>query len=90
MMGNEGISVADAIALRNSGENGNGWGGDGGWWILLLFILLGGWNNNGNGGGFGGGFGRMREVCGAVSGMVAVLSAAHGYAYPEDNAGNIL
>lgn len=29
-------------------------------------------------GGFGGGFGRMREVCGAVSGMVFVLSALHG------------
>ncbi|MBO5713139.1 MAG: C_GCAxxG_C_C family protein [Clostridia bacterium] len=39
--------------------------------------------------GFGGGFGRMREVCGAVSGMVAVLSAAHGYANPEDNAGKM-
>lgn len=28
--------------------------------------------------GFGGGFGRMREVCGAVSGMVFVLSALRG------------
>ena len=28
--------------------------------------------------GFGGGFGRMREVCGAVSGMVFVLGALRG------------
>lgn len=28
--------------------------------------------------GFGGGMGRMREVCGAVSGMVMVLSARYG------------
>ena len=35
--------------------------------------------------GFGGGFGRMREVCGAVSGMVAVLSAVEGYSNPTDN-----
>lgn len=65
-MGNEGISVADAIALsgRNYGNSGNsgfgGWGGDGGWWIILLVILFanGGWGRNGNGGygsNFGGG-----------------------------------
>ena len=35
--------------------------------------------------GFGGGFGRMREVCGAVSGMVAVLSYKEGYVDPTDN-----
>lgn len=29
--------------------------------------------------GFGGGFGRLREVCGAVSGMVFVISALYGY-----------
>ncbi len=28
---------------------------------------------------FGGGFGRMREVCGAVSGMCMVLGALYGY-----------
>ena len=28
---------------------------------------------------FGGGFGRLREVCGAVSGMVMVLGALYGY-----------
>ena len=63
-MGNEGISVADALALsgRNyggtSGGSGfGGWGGDGGWWIILLVILFanGGWGRGGFGGGFGGG-----------------------------------
>ena len=33
--------------------------------------------------GFGGGFGRLREVCGAVSGMVFVASALRGYESPE-------
>ena len=35
--------------------------------------------------GFGGGFGRMREVCGTVSGMVFVLSALEGSFNPSDN-----
>lgn len=35
--------------------------------------------------GFGGGFGRMREVCGAVSGMVFILSALEGSVDPTDN-----
>lgn len=61
-MMNEGISVADALALRNSGSEGGsngGWGNDGGWWIVLLILLFaGGWNgrnNGGNGGGSDGG-----------------------------------
>ncbi|MBO5850822.1 MAG: C_GCAxxG_C_C family protein, partial [Clostridia bacterium] len=35
--------------------------------------------------GFGGGFGRMREVCGAVSGMVFVLNSVIGYSDASDN-----
>lgn len=35
--------------------------------------------------GFGGGFGRLREVCGAVSGMVMVISTKFGYYDPLDN-----
>ena len=35
--------------------------------------------------GFGGGFGRMREVCGAVSGMVFVLGALEGSFDPTNN-----
>ena len=34
---------------------------------------------------FGGGFGRLREVCGAVSGMVAVLGLLYGYDTPGDD-----
>ena len=33
---------------------------------------------------FGGGMGRMREVCGTVSGALLVLGLACGYADPED------
>lgn len=36
-------------------------------------------------GGFGGGIGRMREVCGTVSGTAFVLSALYGYSDPKDN-----
>lgn len=35
-------------------------------------------------GGFGGGMGRMREVCGTVSGTALVLSALYGYSDPTD------
>lgn len=33
---------------------------------------------------FGGGMGRLREVCGAVSGMFMVLSVKEGYTSPTD------
>lgn len=36
--------------------------------------------------GFGGGMGRLREVCGAVSGMFMVFSNKHGYTSPTDMA----
>ena len=35
---------------------------------------------------FGGGMGRQREVCGAVSGMLMVLGQLYGYDDPGDNA----
>ena len=38
-------------------------------------------------GGFGGGMGRMREVCGCFSGIVMVLSQVYGYNDPMDNDG---
>ena len=46
---NEGISVADALALRNTGYDNcnNGFGNDG-WWIILLFLFAG-WGRNGFG-----------------------------------------
>ncbi|MBU5461407.1 C-GCAxxG-C-C family protein [Lachnoclostridium sp. MSJ-17] len=34
---------------------------------------------------FGGGLGRMREVCGAVSGASMVLGVLHGYDDPKDS-----
>ena len=52
---NDGISVADALALRNTGNNGNDgmFGGNGAWWVIILILFgLGGW---GRGTGFGGG-----------------------------------
>ena len=36
---------------------------------------------------FGGGMGRLREVCGAVSGMFIVLGLLKGYHSPDDNDG---
>jgi C_GCAxxG_C_C family probable redox protein len=36
---------------------------------------------------FGGGMGRLREVCGAVSGMFIVLGLLKGYSAPDDNEG---
>lgn len=35
---------------------------------------------------FGGGFGRQREVCGAISGLCLVLGLLHGYSDPTDDA----
>ena len=35
---------------------------------------------------FGGGMGRMREVCGAVSGMLTVAGLLYGYGAPDDAA----
>lgn len=39
--------------------------------------------------GFGGGFGGLREVCGAVSGMTLVLSAVYGYDTADDRAAKL-
>ena len=36
---------------------------------------------------FGGGMGRLREVCGAVSGMLFVAGILYGYDQPDDSAG---
>ncbi len=35
--------------------------------------------------GFGGGMGRMREVCGAVSGMIMTANLLYGYTDPGEN-----
>lgn len=36
---------------------------------------------------FGAGFGKLREVCGAVTGMVMVLGEMEGYSDPKDSQG---
>jgi C_GCAxxG_C_C family probable redox protein len=38
---------------------------------------------------FGAGFGKLREVCGAVSGMTMVVGAVRGYSEPTDREGKI-
>ena len=38
---------------------------------------------------FGGGLGRLREVCGAVSGMAMIAGILYGYEKPDDSAGKI-
>lgn len=38
---------------------------------------------------FGGGMGRLREVCGAVSGMLMILGLEKGYTSPQDREGKI-
>ncbi len=35
--------------------------------------------------GFGGGFSRMREMCGAISGMVFVLNVLYGHSLPKSH-----
>ena len=61
MNGSEGLSVADALALRNSGNGNDGFGDGNAWWIIILILLFAangrgfGFDNGGNGGyGFGG------------------------------------
>lgn len=59
-MGENGLSVADALALRNSGNNGNNgdmFGGNNGWWIIIIILFFAFARNgfgNGNGNGQGG------------------------------------
>jgi len=54
-MEEKGLTVADALALRNGGNGSNNGFGDGsGWWIIVLILFLGmngrGWGNNGGNG----------------------------------------
>lgn len=58
MLNNDGISVSDALALRNSDGGFGGFGGDGAWWLILLVLLFG---NNGNW--FGGNGGNNSPCC---------------------------
>lgn len=77
MMTNDGISVADALALRNSGTANDGFGGaNGAWWIIIiiLFLAMGGWGNRANGGTGG--------LDGAA--LVAALGSNRGCAYASN------
>lgn len=44
-----GLSVADAIALRDDNGRNDGFGDGNGWWMMFLFFLLA-WSGNGYGG----------------------------------------
>ena len=70
---NDGISVADALALRNTG-NDDGWGGNGSWWIIIfiLFAAFGGWGGNGFG---GGGYDRGYNACCTPATMAGMTDA---------------
>lgn len=62
-MDGSGLSVADAIALRDdNGCRDDGFGGGNGWWIMFLFFLLA-WGGNG----FGGGYGNNAGLQGALT-----------------------
>ena len=73
---NEGISVADALALRNTGyDNGNNGFGNDGWWIILLILFAaGGWGRGGFGG-FGGNGGEGFSPCCAPATAQGVADA---------------
>jgi hypothetical protein len=61
---NEGISVADALALRNTGNgNNDGFGGDGWWVILLVLFAMGGFGRGFGGFGGAGGDGGFSPCC---------------------------
>lgn len=69
-MMNEGISVADALALRGTGNgygsNGdNGFGGNNAWWIIIIILLFafGRYGNNGNNGNSNGGANGYNVCC---------------------------
>jgi hypothetical protein len=78
-MGENSLTVADALALRNNGNNGGFLGDGSAWWVIILILLFAGgnWGNNrgGNndggtntvivptGGNFGGGWGGYTPCC---------------------------
>ena len=75
-MEEKGLTVADALALRNGGsDNNNGGFGDGnGWWVIILILFLGmngrGWGGYGNNGG---------NDCGGVNTVVIPTGSFGGF-----------
>lgn len=81
-MTNDGISVADALALRNSGTTNDGFSGaNGAWWIIIiiLFLAMGGWGNRGNG---NGGDGYTNGFDSAA--LIAALGSNRGCSYASN------
>lgn len=76
-MEEKGLTVADALALRNGGsDNNNGGFGDGnGWWVIILILFLGmngrGWGGYGNNGG--------GNDCGGVNTVVVPTGSFGGF-----------
>lgn len=57
-MNENGLSVADALALqKNTGDNSGVFGGNSAWWVIILILFFGmfagGWNNGNNSNGNG-------------------------------------
>jgi hypothetical protein len=75
-MEEKGLTVADALALRNGGsDNNNGGFGDGNaWWVIILILFLGmggrGWGGYGNNGG---------NDCGGVNTVVVPTNGFGGF-----------
>ena len=56
-MGENGLSIADALALAK-GNDDTGFGGNGAWWVIILILFFGwggNWNGNNRGNNNGGG-----------------------------------
>jgi hypothetical protein len=56
-MGENGLSIADALALAKGNDDG-GFGGGNAWWVIILILFFGwggNWNNNGRNGNNGSG-----------------------------------
>lgn len=85
------MSPADIAAV--TGNNGNGFGGDGSWWLIVLFLFaIFGWGNGyGNGGsGNGGGYGYVYGMqdgfnqAAVMNGLNGITSAvSNGFANAE-------
>lgn len=88
----DGMSPADIAAV--TGNNQNGFGGDGSWWLIILFLFaIFGWGNGGYGNGGGNGYGNFfgypfgvqdgfnqAAIMGGINGLTASVSNGFGNA----------
>ncbi len=100
-MEENGLTVADALALRGNNGNNGGDFGNNGWWIIILIIFLiggfgGGWGNSGNNGtntvvvpstgfGWGGGFGAIPATAQGVTDAFNFSSLSNGINSTHDS-----